>query len=277
MDKVPVYDNHFHMSPAGRNVDALLEFQAAGGTGITLVTLPYAEVPITKGSDFEESFKITYDLARKARERTDVEINVAVGPYPVLIIPLSEKYGLEAAEEMLMQGMEDAAKDIAEGKACAIGEVGRPHFPTEQRYVDAANRVLQRGMELGKELDVPLIIHCESEDHTDRSLSEMARKVGLDPGMVIKHSSPPLVTEEETFGVMPSMPASKSNIKTALGKGTTRFMIETDYIDDPAKPTSIMAPATVPNKVRQMLGSGMADEEVVCRICKDIPDSLYHR
>lgn len=274
---MPAYDNHFHMSPAGRNVDALLEFQSAGGTGITLVTLPYAEVPITKGSDFRESYRITYALADKAKQLTDVNVNVAVGPYPVLIIPLSEKYGLEKAEDMLMQGMEYAARDISEGKACAIGEVGRPHFQTEQRYIDATNRVLQRGMELGKELDVPLIIHCESEDYTDRSLSDMARKSGIDPGMVIKHSSPPLVTDEETFGIMPSIPASKSNIRTALGKGTNRFMIETDYIDDPAKPTSIMAPSTVPNKVRQMLGSGMADEETIFRICKDIPDSLYIR
>lgn len=278
MDKLPVYDDHFHMSPSGRNVDALLEFKAAGGTGITLVTLPYAEVPITKGEDFARSYEITYDLAKKARAVTELEINIAVGPYPVLIIPLAEHYGLEVAEEMLMKGMEDAAKDVADGKACAIGEIGRPHFETDQRYIDASNRILLRGMELARENDVPVIIHCESgSTETNRSLADIAKKAGLDPGLVVKHSSPPFVTDKETYGVMPSIPASRSNIKEALSKGTTRFMIETDYIDDPEKPMAIMAPATVPNKVRQMLGSGMADEEAVRRICKDIPDSLYHR
>lgn len=278
MDKLPVYDDHFHMSPSGRNVDALLEFKAAGGTGITLVTLPYAEVPITRGEDFARSYEITYDLAKKARAVTELEINIAVGPYPVLIIPLAEHYGLEVAEEMLMKGMEDAAKDVADGKACAIGEIGRPHFETDQRYIDASNRILLRGMELARENDVPVIIHCESgSTETNRSLADIAKKAGLDPGLVVKHSSPPFVTDNETYGVMPSIPASRSNIKEALSKGTTRFMIETDYIDDPEKPMAIMAPATVPNKVRQMLGSGMADEEAVRRICKDIPDSLYHR
>jgi TatD-related deoxyribonuclease len=278
MDKLPVYDDHFHMSPSGRNVDALLEFKAAGGTGITLVTLPYAEIPITKGKDFARSYEITYDLAKKARAVTELEINIAVGPYPVLIIPLAEHYGLEVAEEMLVEGMEDAAKDVADGKACAIGEIGRPHFETDQRYIDASNRILMRGMELAKENDVPVIIHCESgSTETNRSLAAIAKKVGLDPGLVVKHSSPPFVTDDETYGIMPSIPASRSNIKEALSKGTTRFMIETDYIDDPEKPMAIMAPATVPNKVRQMLGSGMADEEAVRRICKDIPDSLYHR
>ena len=66
-EKVPVYDNHIHMSPSGRNVDALREYEAAGGTGLTLVTLPYAEVQIHRGEDFAESYGITYGLARKAR------------------------------------------------------------------------------------------------------------------------------------------------------------------------------------------------------------------
>ncbi|MBR4698303.1 MAG: TatD family hydrolase, partial [Candidatus Methanomethylophilaceae archaeon] len=209
-EKVPVYDNHIHMSPSGRNVDALKEYESLGGTGLTLVTLPYKEVRISRGEDFARSFEITYSLAAKAREATNLEINIAVGPYPVLIIPLAEAYGLDKAEEMLVKGMEDAARDVAEGKAVALGEIGRPHFPVSQEIWDASNRVLLRGMELAKENDCPVIIHCESEEDTDRSLAELADRAGLDRGLVIKHSSPPLVTDEETYGVMPSIPASKT-------------------------------------------------------------------
>ncbi|MBR4685837.1 MAG: TatD family hydrolase, partial [Candidatus Methanomethylophilaceae archaeon] len=130
-EKVPVYDNHIHMSPSGRNVDALKEFEAAGGTGLTLVTLPHKEVPITCGKDFAESYEVTYRLADRAKAETDLEINIAVGPYPILLISLAEQFGLEKAEEMMIEGMELAAKDIAEGRAKAIGEVGRPHFPVD--------------------------------------------------------------------------------------------------------------------------------------------------
>ena len=278
MDSLPVYDNHLHMSPHGRNVDALREYQAAGGTGLTLVTLPYPEVPIRDGKDFAESYKITYDLADKGRAATGMEINVAVGPYPVLLIGLAELYGLEKAEAMLMQGMEDAGKAVEEGRAVAIGEIGRPHFECSEEIWDASNRILQRGMEIAKENDVPVIIHCESgTTGTNRSLADIARKAGLDPGLVIKHSSPPFVTEEETFGVLPSIPASKTNIKTALSKGTDRFMLETDYIDDPEKPSAIMAVTTVPNKVKWMLASGTADEDAIYRICRDLPERMYHR
>ena len=278
MDSLPVYDNHLHMSPHGRNVDALLEYKAAGGTGLTLVTLPYPEVVIRDGKDFAESYEITYDLAEKGRAATGMEINVAVGPYPVLLISLAEQYGLDKAEDMLMQGMEDAGKAVEEGKAVAIGEIGRPHFECSEEIWDASNRILQRGMEIARENDVPVIIHCESgTTDTNRSLADIARKAGLDPGLVIKHSSPPFVTEEETFGVLPSIPASKTNIKTALSKGTDRFMLETDYIDDPEKPSAIMAVTTVPNKVKWMLASGTADEDVICHICRDLPDRMYHR
>ncbi len=277
MEGLPVYDNHFHMSPSGRNVDALREFEREGGTGITLVTLPYREVPIRVGADFARSYEITYDLAAKARESTSVEVNVAVGPYPVLIVPLAEAFGLDKAKGMLIEGMEAAEKAVAEGKAAAIGEIGRPHFGCDRDIWDASNEVLARGMEIARENGCPVIIHSESSPDTDRSLAEIAGKVGLDPGLVVKHSSPPYVTPEETCGVMPSLPASKTGIRKALSKGSSRFMIETDYIDDPARPSSVMACNTVPNKVRWMLNSGIADSETVCRICGDIPQSLYSR
>lgn len=275
VEKVPVYDNHIHMSPSGRNVEALKEFQASGGTGLTLVTLPYKEVKISKGSDFATSYEITYVLAEKARAETDLLINIAVGPYPVLIIPLAEAYGLEKAEEIMIKGMEDAARDVAEGKAVAIGEIGRPHFPVSAEIREASDRILLRGMELAKENRVPVIIHCESDENTDKSLAELADMAGLDRGMVVKHSSPPWVTPEETHGVMPSIPASKSNLKEALAKGTDRFMMETDYIDDPEKPGAIMSVNTVPKKVMAWVSNGQVSSESIYRICRDIPESLY--
>ncbi len=274
---LPAYDNHLHLSPSGRNIDALKEFKAAGGTGLTLVTLPYPEVMISDETDFMRSFKITLSLAEKGREMTGLDINVSVGPYPVLLIPLAERFGLERAERMMIKGMEDAASLVADGKANSLGEIGRPHFPVDdQRIMDASNRILLRGMELAHEVDCPVIIHCESEPYTDGSLADMARQAGLDPGKVIKHSSPPWVTEEETHGVMPSIPASRSLIREALSK-SGRFMIETDFIDDPNKPNAIMAVTSVPKRVKGLSQSGELSEEQIHRMCEDIPNSLYKR
>ncbi|MDD4222243.1 MAG: TatD family hydrolase [Methanomethylophilus sp.] len=278
MDMLPAYDNHFHMSPAGRNLAALKEFEAAGGTGITLVTLPYAEVPIREGADFARSYEITFRLAERARAETGLLVNVAVGPYPILLIGLAERYGLPQAESILMKGMDDAARAVAEGRAVALGEIGRPHFECSAEIWDASNRILLHGMELARDQSCPVIIHCESgTTETNRSLAALAKEVRLDPALVVKHSSPPFVTPAETYGVTPSLPASKTFIKTAFAKGTDRFLLETDFIDDPTKPGAIMAATTVPNKVKWMVASGTATPEQVVHICQDLPEQLYRR
>ena len=115
MMTLPIHDNHLHLSPSGRNIDALREFKAAGGTGLTLVTLPYPEVRITCGDDFRKSFQITVDFAEKARE-LGLKVYTAVGPYPILLISLAEQYGMEKAEQIMTDGMRIAAEFINEGK-----------------------------------------------------------------------------------------------------------------------------------------------------------------
>ena len=272
---LPAYDNHLHLSPSGRNIDALKEFKAAGGTGLTLVTLPYPEVMISDGSDFMRSFQITLSMAERAKE-TGLKVNVAVGPYPVLLIPLAERFGLDKAEKMLIKGMEDAASLVADGKANCLGEIGRPHFPVDDEIIESSNRILLRGMELAHELDCPVMIHSESDDSTYRSLAHIADEAHLPRGMVVKHSSLPYVREDENMGLMPSIPSSRSLIREALSKGD-RFMVETDFIDDPDRPEAIMAVTTVPKRIKGYLQSGGITEEQVCRICGDIPSMLYER
>ena len=170
---LPIYDDHFHVSPSGLNVEAMKQFKAAGGTGMTLVTLPYSEVQITCGEDFRRSFEITVRYAEMGRE-LGLKINCAIGPYPILLIPLAEHYGMEKAEQILMEGMDIAHEMITSGKAQLMGEVGRPHFEADQKYFDSCNRVLQYGMDLAHENDYAVMIHCESWEDTYRSLASMA-------------------------------------------------------------------------------------------------------
>jgi TatD-related deoxyribonuclease len=275
--RIPIYDNHIHMSPGGRNVEALKEFESAGGTGVTLVTLPYAEIQISDADSFLRSYNITLSMADRAREATRLKINVAVGPYPVLLLPLAERLGLEKAERVMKDGMRIAAGIVATGKANALGEIGRPHFDVPREISEASDRILTYGMELASENGCPVIIHSGSgsPDHM-RELSDMARSASLDPGMVIKHFSPPLVRDDETHGTFPSIPASRKAIREALAKGD-RFMLETDFIDDPARPGAVMSVNTVPKRVLAMITSGEMPEETAWKIGHDIPARMFER
>lgn len=270
----PVYDNHLHLSPDGRGIAALEEFKAAGGTGLTLVTLPYRQVHIFKADDFSDSFAIAENLARQGREKTGLTINLAVGPYPVLLLGLAEKHGLEEAEAIMKGGTDIAASMVREGRAAAIGEIGRPHFAAPEEIMEASDRILRYGMELARECGCPVIVHCESDDNTFRSLREIADAARLDPGMVVKHFSAPAVDTAVNHGIMPSIPASRKTLAEALSVGD-RFMVETDYIDDPDNPSAVMSVNTVPKRIRALVESGKASEETVWKICGDIPSRLY--
>jgi len=277
VERIPIYDNHIHLSPRGRNIDALKEFESSGGTGITLVTLPYAEVKISNADDFLRSYEITLSMADLARERTGLKVNVAVGPYPILLIPLAERLGLEKAEEIMKKGMRTAAELVASGKVNAMGEIGRPHFDVPAEIKEASDRILVYGMELAAENDCPVIIHSESgSPELMNELSRMARSASLPPEKVIKHFSPPLVRDDETYGIMPSIPASTKAVREALGKGD-RFMLETDYIDDPERPGAVMSVNTVPKKILGLLGTGEISLETARNIGHDIPNRLFER
>jgi len=264
------------MSPSGRNIDAIKEFESAGGTGFTLVTLPYEEIQVSNSDDLLRSFHVTLSMADLVRERTSLEVNVAVGPYPVLLLPLAKRFGIAEAEKIMMRGMEEAAKIVASGKANAIGEIGKPHFDVPDEITDASDRILIRGMELASENDCPVMIHSSSSPELMLEFSQMAKTASLDPGMVIKHFSKPLVRDDENHGLMPSIPASRSAIREALSKGD-RFMLETDHIDDPRRPDAVMPVDTVPKRVLGLTASGEISTETAWKIGRDIPDKLYRR
>jgi TatD-related deoxyribonuclease len=273
--KFPVLDNHIHLQPSGKNIEALREFSNAGGTHVVLSQLPYDEIQIKEEKDFRASYQITLDIAERARKETDVGVFVSVGPYPVLLIDLAEKHGLSKATDIMKAGMDTAGKLVEEGKAIAIGEIGRPHFPVSPEILQASNDIMRYGMEVASEVGCAVVLHTESA--TPEAMKEIARiadVAGLERGKVVKHYCPPLILEEENHGLFPSVLASRTAITEALQKGT-RFMMETDYLDDLSRPGAVMSITTVPKRTKSLMNSKSVSEETILRIHKDNPQKVY--
>jgi TatD-related deoxyribonuclease len=273
--KFPVLDNHIHLQPSGKNIEALREFSNAGGTHVVLSQLPYDEIQIKEEKDFRASYQITLDIAERARKETDVGVFVSVGPYPVLLIDLAEKHGLSKATDIMKAGMDTAGKLVEEGKAIAIGEIGRPHFPVSPEILQASNDIMRYGMEVASEVGCAVVLHTESA--TPEAMKEIARiadAAGLERGKVVKHYCPPLILEEENHGLFPSVLASRTAITEALQKGT-RFMMETDYLDDLSRPGAVMSITTVPKRTKSLMNSKSVSEETILRIHKDNPQKVY--
>src|SRR3989442_12107159 len=105
-------------------------------------------------------------------------------------------------------------------------------------------------MAQAKSLECAVVLH--TEDRTPTTFAEfaaMAARAGLDPQDVVKHHSTPFTRREDTAGLVPSILAKEELVSQAL-KGGPRFLLETDYIDDPRLPRPALGPPTVPKQTK---------------------------
>ena len=176
----------------------------------------------------------------------------------------------------MKKGIDEAATLCEEKKCIGIGEIGRPHFQVDSQILEDSNEILLYGMQRAKDVDVPVVLHTESTTIMQcKNLVEMGKKVGLSPEKIVKHFSPPLVLEKENYGLMPSVLASTKNIMAAISKGT-RFMMETDYIDDLRRPGAVLGPKTVPKRTLDLINNGHLSEEKANIIHRTNPEKTYN-
>ncbi len=271
---IPIHDNHVHLRPDGKNVEAAREFEKAGGTSLLLVNLPYKGMAISGLDDILEDYRITLRMAELVREGTGLRVAVALGPYPVLLIGLAEKMGMEGAVDIMTRAMARAGDMAQEGLCHAIGEVGRPHFPVAIEVLQASEAIMEYGMTVAAESDCAVVLHTETVDEAAMaSLACMADSAGLKRSRVVKHFCPPL-TGELAHGLVPSIPASRRTVREALSR-SSNFMMETDFLDDPTRPGAVMSINSVPKRTLALFRSGEVGEEALNRIHSDLPEVTY--
>ena len=270
-----IFDNHLHLRRDGLFIDAVKEFKKAGGTHFVLCQYPMPLVVI-KEKSYESVYNETLKMAEEIRSKVDVGVFVTVGPYPVDYIKLVEKFDRETAIDIMKKGMDEAARLCEEKKCVAIGEIGRPHFPVDKQVFDDSNEILFYGMQKAKDAGVPVVLHTESTTPENcKEFVEMGKKAGLPSHKIVKHFSPPLIKNDENFGLMPSVLATKKNISKAISKGS-RFLMETDYIDDPFRPGAVLGPKTVPKTTLSLLEKGVLDEKKIYTIQALNPKRTYN-
>jgi len=270
-----MFDNHMHLRRDGRYINAVKEFKNAGGTHFVLCQYPMTSKVLQEKS-YQNCYNETLKMADEIKKEVDIGVFITIGPYPVDYIRLLEKFGRKTAIDIMKKGMDEAAFICQEKLGIAIGEIGRPHFPVSDQIILDSNEILIYGMQKAKDVSVPVVLHTESTTPNNcKEFFEMGKKVGLNPEKIVKHYSPPLILPIENFGLMPSVLASERNIIASIKKGT-RFLLETDYIDDPKRPGAVLAPKTVPKKTKSLLEQGILNENQVFKIHKENPEKTYN-
>lgn len=271
--KIPITDNHMHIDPRVRGLEAVKDFKNSGGTHIILVTKPSWSLGITveKPEDYIQVFDETIKIASKIRE-------MGVGAFPVLgvhpaeISRLTEYMELQKATEIMKKGLELASGYVEKGLAVGI-KSGRPHYPVSAEVWAASNEVMEYAFSLGKEQDCAVQLHTESVGEPElQDIAERARKTGIKMYKVVKHYAPPLVKTCEKLGLFPGVISVKGAIEQAIEEGT-RFMMETDYIDDSDRPGAVLGPKTVPRRTKKLME--MYGEEPFWVIHKENPEKVY--
>ncbi len=268
------FDNHLHLRRDGRFLDAVREFQNAGGTHFVLCQYPMPQ-RVIKEKSYQTCYQETIQMAEEIRTIIGIGVFVVVGPYPVDLLVLQENLGRETALSIMRKGMDEAADLCKEQKCIAIGEIGRPHFPVDIQIIQDSNELLLYGMQQARDAKVPVVLHTESTTPAQcKEFVEMGRKAGLSAESIVKHFAPPLVTLDENYGLMPSMLATRKNIIEAVRKGT-RFFMETDYIDDLGRPGAVLAPKSVPKLTKKLLDENIISEQQAHQIHVKNPQATY--
>lgn len=271
---IPILDNHMHLNPSGRCIEAAKEFASAGGTHLVLVSLPpwSLGIDINRPDDYRKVFDTVLKIARRVEDEVKVRVFVILGVHPAELTKYYGRLGLDKTIEVMKGGLGIATGYVEKGHATGL-KSGRPHYEVEPKLWNASNEIMQCSFELAKDAGCAVQLHTESA--TEKGLSEIAgiaKKAGLAPEKVIKHFAPPMIKICEKHGIFPSVLAGENAIRKALAEGT-RFMMETDYIDDLKRPGSVLGPKTVPRRTKQLIPE--CGEEVFWKLHKDNPEMVY--
>lgn len=270
-------DNHMHIDPVnGEGIDAVRKFERAGGRFLFLVSKTTADWNFkSDASGFEKLFDATIGLSEEINEKTGVTSFPVIGVHPAEFSRMCEKSSIKKALNSTKAALDAAGGRIEDGKAVAIGEVGRPHFEVSREVLDASNEVMVHAFEIASDIDCAVQLHTESVgDEQLHEFGRLAASTGLDPKRVIKHYSPPLIAAAEEAGIFPSLVASEDNIKTAIQQGS-RFLMESDYIDEAERPGAVVGPKSVPRVSLKLMSAGFLTEDDLIKIHKDNVEEAY--
>ncbi|MHB8586178.1 MAG: TatD family hydrolase [Thermoplasmatota archaeon] len=278
--RIPAFDNHFHLDPKGGVELSVSQFVKAGGTGLMVVHKPYGESPRYNRTleDHRQDFETTLGLADRVRAAfPQLRILVAIAPHPAEFTKMIEAGAtIDEADLVYRAALDLAARYVRDGKAVAMGEVGRPHWtPIEPPIWERANQQMEHAFALCRDAGCPAIVHCETgTPEVFRDLAAHAKAAGLAADRVIKHFSPPIVDTGENSGLFPSVLIGKDAAETAIRFGT-RFVMETDFMDDPRYPGAVLGPKTVPKRTLALVNAGSMTSDQAWKIHVENPTKLY--
>ena len=272
----PIWDTHLHLDLEARGLSAAQDFSNAGGTHICLVHKPSFPSRLPQSIEqVDQAYRKTLDLAAMVRERIEIDVRVILGPHPVVWEKQIHTLGMERSSQLHLDSVELALNYCAEGKAVAVGEVGRPHYQVAEEIWSAANTQLETVMRMASQAGFPIQLHVEDNGvETNAELAEICDRSGLSRKNAVHHYASADVSQSFTHGLSSSVSMGKGSIfdlMNTFDKCASTWTMETDYLDDPNRPGAVLGPKTVPKRTQQLV-----EDLLKLRGRDEVEDVLMH-
>lgn len=267
----PIVDQHMHLDRENRFISAAQEFSRSGGTGIFLVHKPSFSKSLPTDLDgYRTVYRNTIEMAQIVRKKTELEVNVVLGPHPVVWDLQANEIGLKESSELHISAVGLALDMIEEGEAVCLGEVGRPHYEVSEETWSEANRVLLEIMQMAASSKSPIQLHVEDNgNQTCREIASMCDKAGLPRRRAVRHFAPPDISQQKTSGLPVTVSMGKGSIEgicSTISGNSSSWGMETDFLDDPRRPGAVLGPKTIPKRTHQLCqalnSKGWAEDEI---------------
>ena len=294
----PITDGHLHLDRKGRCLNAAIDFENSGGTRLILVHKPnFLKLP-EDIADVSNAYLDTISIADEVRASTNIQVQVILGPHPVVWSHQIESLGEKRATELHIQSVDLALEYFESGDCVGIGEIGRPHFPVSSEVWISANSMLEDILKRCSRKNAPVQFHVEDKGtSTYQELSRICSQANYPKSIALRHYAPadvsPSYTSEHPVTVSMGRGSvekivSTIDVKLLFNGDHPPVLMETDYLDDPNRPGAVLGPRTIAkrtNELGKLLqipedegGKGWKNEEIskfLWKIHHVWPDMLY--
>ncbi len=245
---LPVVDHHCHLSPHGEGVGAARRFASAGGTHLFLATQNYLPAAPRTLDEYRIQFETTESLARMIRAETGVEAYLVVAPYPIDLVTTAPELGVGPALDLHRRALDLAGSWVREHRAVALGEVGLPHFEVPPDLAEAVSFAFDHALAVARDANCPVVVHsADLTPETYRELALRGARAGVPAERIVKQYARSRCPPDGRAGIAPSYLARRDLVRDVL-RDASPWFLETDFLDDPARPGAVLDLATVPRR-----------------------------
>lgn len=277
MTKLVFADAHGHTNPVkGLGAARVAEkFKVSGGWFMALVALSPTSYSIEPTG--LEAYKEMIELhIRECSTAEEAGLRVAclAGFHPAEVDKLIDKYKMDPMKVLeLGYGVVDYVASLCrEGVLDGIGEVGRQHYKTSPEKALISQLIMEHALQEARDNGCIVHLHLENAGPVSVQLTHVAvERLGLQPSyrVIFHHSKPSMAVEAARLGYSATIPGIPRLVEHVVRELDPVYMVESDFIDDPARPGVVVYPWEMALTLERIVRRGLTSEEYMYKVNVD--------